>query len=273
MTTNIAPIPVSVVIPCYRCGLTIDRAVESVLSQSARAHEIILVDDFSDDGTMEVLSAIEREFKGHVKTVAMGKNLGPASARNAGWAAATQPYIAFLDADDTWHADKLRLQFNFMQDNPSIVLSGHQCLWLKKGESPTKLTQSWSVTKINLRCLLFKNAFSTPTVMLARNLPFRFKEGRRYAEDFLLWLQICNAGFGVSRIEIPLAYVHKPFYGVSGLSSAMWSMELAELDNFKFLYRAGDIRLILYLAASSFSISKFFLRVLVLTLARIKAGF
>jgi teichuronic acid biosynthesis glycosyltransferase TuaG len=261
VTISDTSVPVSVVVPCYRCACTVRRAVSSICEQTHQPAEIILVDDASGDETLTTLREIENQYFGLVKVVALEKNVGAASARNAGWAVASQPFVAFLDADDSWHPDKLRLQCGFMQNNPHVVLSGHQCLWIKEGELPIPIPRSWSETKINPRRLLFKNSFSTPTVMLRRDVAFRFQDGRRYAEDFLLWLRISHAGFEVSRMEVTLAYVHKPFYGSSGLSSAAWNMERAELENFYILHRAGDIGLFLYLAASVFSLLKFILRV------------
>lgn len=272
MTVSNRSVPVSVVVPCYRCACTVRRAVSSICEQTHQPAEIILVDDASGDETLNTLREIENQYLGLVKVVLLKKNLGSASARNAGWAIAAQPYIAFLDADDSWHPDKLRLQFGFMQNNPHVVLSGHQCLWIRDGELPMRLPRSWSVTKVHPRRLLFKNSFSTPTVMLRRDVDFRFQEGRRYAEDFLLWLRISHAGFKVSRMDVTLAYVHKPFYGASGLSSAMWNMERAELENFGILHRAGDIGLLLYLAASVFSVLKFIFRVFAAQLIALKTG-
>src|SRR5688572_19076100 len=88
--------PVSVVVPCYRCGGSIGRAVASVLAQSARPAELIVVDDASDDASPQAIAALGAG----VRAVRLARNQGPAAARNAGWAAATQPYLAFLDADD-----------------------------------------------------------------------------------------------------------------------------------------------------------------------------
>jgi hypothetical protein len=108
--------------------------------------------------------------------------------------------------------------------------------------------------------LLFKCAFSTPTVMLKCNIPFRFQEDKRCSEDFLLWQQIAFAGFQLMRIDSPLAYLHKPLYGGGGLSAQMWEMEKGELNNFVVLYSAGSINLLLYVVGSLFSIAKFIKR-------------
>jgi glycosyltransferase involved in cell wall biosynthesis len=255
-------VPVSVVIPCYRCALTIRRALDSVFAQTVKPAEIILVDDCSGDETLAVL----RELRGHsdqIKIVQMEKNLGAASARNAGWAIAAQPYIAFLDADDSWHPDKLRLQYKYMQNTPDVVLCGHQCVWLRNGETLPPLPADLHETKIRATSLLLKNAFSTPTVMLKRDTPFRFQEGKRCAEDLLLWQQIAFAGLPVVRIEHPLAYVHKPLYGAGGLSAQLWEMEKGELSNFAFLYRSGNIGSLLYVLTVFFSAAKFIRRLIV----------
>ena len=99
--------PVTVVVPCYRCATTIERAVVSVAEQMQRPAELVLVDDASADGTLEVLHALATRHGDWVKVIALPSNRGAASARNAGWDAATQPLVAFLDSDDACHPPKL----------------------------------------------------------------------------------------------------------------------------------------------------------------------
>ena len=253
-------VPVSVVIPCYRCASTIERAVDSVFAQSVIPFEVILVEDCSADETLAALQKIEQSYPGRLKIIQMELNLGAASARNAGWAIATQTYIALLDADDSWHPEKLRIQYEYMSNNPDVVLCGHQCVLMRDGDDTPALSDNFHVTQISASSLLFKNAFSTPTVMLKRDTPFRFKEGKRCAEDLLLWQLIAFAGLQVVRIESPLAYVHKPLYGEGGLSAQLWKMEKGELSNIKFLYRTRKIGIILCVVSVSFSMAKFLRR-------------
>ena len=76
--------PISVVIPCYRCGATIDRAVASVLAQSLPVAEIILVDDASGDDTLEILTGIrERCGSELIRIVEASTNCGPGEARKS----------------------------------------------------------------------------------------------------------------------------------------------------------------------------------------------
>ena len=255
-------VPVTVVIPCFHCTKTIKRAVTSIALQTQKPAEVILVDDASGDDTLDLLREIEQQYSDWIKVIALAKNQGAASARNAGWSIATQPYIAFLDADDSWHPEKLRIQYEYMLNNPDVALCGHQCIWLRDDETLPVLPKDFHATQISPRSLLFKNAFSTPTVMLRSDIPFRFQEGKRYAEDLLLWQQIAFSDLKVIRLESQLAYVHKSLYGESGLSSQLRGMEGEELSNFGVLYSAGKINFLLYILATLFSIIKFIKRLL-----------
>lgn len=262
MSVNSVDVPVSVVVPCFRCANTIQRAVDSILNQTQKPAEVILVDDASGDNTLKVLRGLESQYQGWIKIIALNVNAGAASARNAGWTIARQPYIAFLDADDSWHPQKLYIQYEFMLNHTDIVLCGHKSLWFRKNEDVPAIPVIAHVSKISARGLLFKNAFSTPTVMIKRDIPYRFLEKKRYAEDFLLWQQVAWAGLNVVRIESTLAYMHKPAYGAAGLSAQMWSMEKGELGNFVFLYQEGYINLLYFFVSAMFSIAKFFKRLL-----------
>jgi len=256
-------VPISVVIPCYRCSTTIKRSIDSICQQTQRPVEVVLVDDASGDETIVVLHELAKQYAGWIKVISLSENKGAASARNVGWNVATQPYIAFLDADDSWHPSKLYTQYEYMCNNPNVTLCGHQSIWLSDGEAPPDILENFAVTSISGGSLLFRNAFSTPTVMLKRDIPFRYQEGRRYAEDLLLWQQVAFAGLQVVRIESPLAYIHKPLYGADGLSAQLWKMEQGELNNFLVLYQAGRINLMLYVASVFLSIVKFIRRLCV----------
>jgi len=259
--------PVSVVIPCYKCSSTIERALSSVAGQTLRPAEVILVDDGSGDETSGVLETLKDKYGDWIHIVELPLNVGAASARNAGWNVATQPYIAFLDSDDSWNTEKLHVQYAYMRNNPEVSLCGHRCVLSQDGEALPVLQKRFDSTKINATSLLFRNAFFTPSVMLRRDIRHRFQKGKRFAEDFLLWQQIAFSGLNVVRIESPLAYIHKSPYGAGGLSAQLWRMETGELCNFLTLYRAGSINAPLYVAAILFSMIKFIRRLLLARLS------
>jgi hypothetical protein len=114
--------------------------------------------------------------------------------------------------------------------------------------------------EISATALLLGNRFVTPSVMLKRALPFRFAEDKRYMEDHLLWVQIACAGNRVVRLDAELAFLYKAPFGDSGLSSDLWRMEGAELDNYRRLLKQGAIGVPAALALWTWSLAKFMRR-------------
>jgi glycosyltransferase involved in cell wall biosynthesis len=100
---------VSVIMPAYNTARYIREAIDSVLDQDYPSKELIVIDDGSTDGTLEVLRSY-----GDRITLIEQRNQGSAVARNAGLAAARGECIAFLDSDDIWLPGKLRLQVDHL---------------------------------------------------------------------------------------------------------------------------------------------------------------
>lgn len=260
---------VSVIIPCYRCASTIRRAVASIDNQSEKPIEIILIDDASGDDTLDTLKSLKNEFGDWVKIIELSKNVGAGVARNIGWAIATQPYIAFLDSDDGWHVNKIEIQYGYMRGNPNVVLSGHSYRQLSKDVFFFSWTiELKSVSIVTWWKLLLKNQFVTPSVMIKKDIDFRFGKDSRYMEDHLLWLEVIGSNQLAVRLNVELAAVFKPMYGSSGLSSNLWLMEKSELSNYKYLYINKSIGLFQYYFLQIFSISKFIKRLFVVHIVR-----
>ena len=108
---------VSVVIPAYNGQETVARAINSVLQQTYRNHEIIVVDDGSTDSTLDVLSRYGSQI-----TLIRQQNAGAVAARNKGAKHANGAYIAFLDQDDWWVPKKLEIQVRALEADPSLGL-------------------------------------------------------------------------------------------------------------------------------------------------------
>jgi glycosyltransferase involved in cell wall biosynthesis len=106
---------ITVVIPAYNAADTIADTIESVIAQTVKACQIIVVDDGSTDNTAQIAQQFEDV------TYIRQQNAGVGSARNAGINAATGNWVAFLDADDEWIANKLQLQTDILKNNPDLV--------------------------------------------------------------------------------------------------------------------------------------------------------
>ena len=105
----------SVVIPAYNAAATLSRAIDSVRAQTWPAHEIIVVDDGSTDATAEAAAR-----HGDAVRLVRQPNRGVAVARNAGAAAATGDWLAFLDADDWYAPDRIKLHAEWVAEDPSL---------------------------------------------------------------------------------------------------------------------------------------------------------
>lgn len=261
--------PVSVVIPCFLCRDTIERAVLSVLRQTVIPREILLVDDASpDDGaTFRELKKLAEQHGNllSIKVVESLENRGPGSARNRGWELACQPYVAFLDADDVWFPQKIECQYIWMREHPEYVLTCHQQVLLRGGGDPTEEELVFDDIRyydIIPGKLLYFNVIATRTVMLRRDQPHKFLEGKRYSEDYLLWLTIVLGGGCAAKLEPTLAGAFKPDFGVGGLSSRLIKMQIGELDCYLKIYQAKLINIFTLLGVACFSLMKFFRRII-----------
>ena len=253
---------VSVVIPSYNSQGTIVRALRSVVAQTLRPTEVIVVDDGSADDSVSVVKQFSRWFESEsFKLVELGSNYGPGYARNVGWDRASGDFIAFLDADDAWHRCKLQIQATYMLKHNELALTGHRCLCLSQQATPPALAENWQVKPILARQLMLSYQVLTPSVIVKRQIPHRFNPTKRYSEDRLLWLQIVLDGHKAARLELPLAYLYKAPYGEGGLSSQLWKMEKGELDVYTELRRTGCLNRVEETVLKAFSLSKYLRRV------------
>lgn len=255
---------VAVIIPCYRCASTVERAVASVAAQSLKPAQVILVDDCSGDGTLQVLVTIQEKYSpGWIHVVSLEKNQGAASARNAGWGVASQPYVAFLDADDAWHSQKIEIQLEWMLKHPEVALTGHACQVMPDnagygdGLAYEAASMGAGFKSVERWALLRSNPFPTRSVMLRSDVPNRFYPGKRYSEDYLLWCEIRLDGYACYLSPLPLAFMFKADYGEAGLSGNLWAMEKGELDTYRKLFCDGRIGRLLFSALFFWSIAKY----------------
>jgi glycosyltransferase involved in cell wall biosynthesis len=252
------PAPLSVVIPCYCSKATISRTIDSVYNQTWMPMEIILVDDCSPDDSYIFLKRLAAGYpEKWIRLLRRDSNGGPGLARNAGWNAATQDYVAFLDSDDTWHPEKTQLQLSFMLDNPSVDITSTRRV-LEDRNLPVHALVASDLT---FRGMLWRNQTATSGTMLKRSLPCRFPAHRRLCEDYSLWLTALAEKHSAKLLDAPLAIAHKAAYGEAGLSAQLWAMQRNELGVYSDLRRIGKLSRTRYLACSALSLLKFSYRI------------
>lgn len=183
---------VSVIIPTYNDTKYIKNSIESVLSQSFKDFEIIVIDDGSTDNTKSILNSYIESKK---IFYLFQENKGQTIARNNGILVAKGLYVAFIDSDDEWiDKDKLKKQVDFLDYNPDYVLVGTAGVVVN--ENKNKIID-YVVPDTDYKIkqnILFKNPFILSSILVRKNM--LNKAGlfisREYinAEDYNLWLRI-----------------------------------------------------------------------------------
>mgnify|MGYP000850083554 FL=1 len=180
---------VSVVIPCYNGEKYLNQCIESVLNQTYENIEIILVDDASKDRTYKIVSQIKDS---RLKVIRNTKNRGIVYSLNRGIAEAKGKYIARLDADDMMLPNRIALQVDFLDKNPTYAMVGSNHIVVDEQDN---ILQYVSYPETNAEIQLFKyffNSFSHPTVMF-RSFVFKeflYYDVYSYCEDYALWFDI-----------------------------------------------------------------------------------
>ena len=260
---------VSVIIPVYNSAEKARRAVASVARQTLLPKEVIIVDDCStESNTRFILESIKKEYQQllDIKIIFQAVNKGAGETRNTGWEIAKEKYIAFLDSDDIWHPKKLEIQYKYMLLHENVYFSCHHMDVINEGDiskfGNSKVTYSRNKEiKISFLRYLFKHypRGGTPSVMIRNINKYRFRAGKRYSEDYLLWLQYCHDYQG-ALLDLVLAASFKEIYGENGLSANLLKIEQGELENFKILYSEKYINTLTLLLCSIFSTIKFLRR-------------
>ncbi len=180
---------VSVIIPTYNRAALVQEAVASVLAQTYRNFELLVVDDGSTDGTRETLAP----FAGEIKVLSLPGRRGVSAARNAGIAAARGEWLAFLDSDDLWLPEKLARQMAFMAAQPQLLLSQTEESWVRRGlrVNPPR-THKKEGGCIFLRSL--ERCLVSPSAVVLHRRLFEahggFDASLPAAEDYDLWLRL-----------------------------------------------------------------------------------
>ena len=179
---------VSVVVPVFNAASTVVEAIESILSQTCGPLEVVIVDDGSQDESVQVV----RQIKDTRVVLLRQQHRGVVSARNIGCAAARGEFIAPLDADDLAHQRRLAMQVAYLLEHPMVGLVGTWALLCHEGGGKQVFTPPAADAALR-RYLLWDNPFIHSSVMFRREA---FRQAGGYPpgtnEDYRLWVRIAR---------------------------------------------------------------------------------
>ncbi len=179
---------VSIITPCFNSENFLDECITSVMNQTYKNWELLIVDDNSSDNSSIIINSYTKE-DNRIKPIFLSDNIGPASARNVAILKAKGKYLAFLDSDDFWLPEKLKVQINFMKkNNYSFVFSSYSVLSYKQ----PKVKYEISVPKkISYTKYLKNTIIGCLTVVIDKE---KFKTiqmpNLRSSHDMALWLDL-----------------------------------------------------------------------------------
>lgn len=189
---------ISVVIPTYNSSEFIERALNSVFSQSELPNEIIISDDGSVDSTLKkVRDIVKTNRMEKICKIILNSHSGPGAARNKGILAASKDWIAFLDSDDFWHVDKIKeVKKQCSSDSEINFICHNEILINYRGKKIfSKYSIRYDSNKSLFDQLYERNMISTSTVICKKEILLNhglFNENLMSAQDYELWLRIAN---------------------------------------------------------------------------------
>lgn len=214
---------VSVLMPVYNAGRFLADAVRSILGQTYKDFELIIVDDGSTDATADILSDVAKKDL-RVRLIRNESNLGIVQALNKGLSICQGEYVVRMDADDISASNRLSKQIAVMENEPEISVLGASVSYIDAEGKSLGVVRESRVDK----SLLYANPLLHPTVVIRKKaldkIGARYEDKYLYAEDYFLWLRLSKEGKIGTIPDVVLNYrISGQATRVRQLKRVMWS--------------------------------------------------
>ncbi len=208
---------ISVILPVFNTEKYVKQAIDSILNQTYKNFELIVIDDCSTDNTKNILLSYDDS---RIKIIWKDINSGYVESLNRGIKLARGIYIARMDADDIAHPDRFKKQLSYMISHPEVsVLACH----IKLINHNNEFVGTW---KNDIRCktvesirktIPYENCICHPSVMMKQNIfdKFLYNLNQYGSEDWDLWMRLIRNGFIIDKINEDLLYYRQSDFSVS----------------------------------------------------------
>lgn len=185
---------VSIIMPVYNNQDYIKEAIESIIAQSFKEWELIIINDASTDNTPNIIKSYKDK---RIKNITNFKNEGVAASLNKGLKIAEGEYIARIDSDDICLPNRFELQIEFLDNNPKTVIVGSNAEIINYSGDVLSITDL-PTTDIDIRNMLFvRNPLIHPSVMFRKKILDKtgnYNVKFNGAEDYELWFRMLKFG-------------------------------------------------------------------------------
>lgn len=226
---------VSVLMPVFNCEATVAESIESILGQTYRDFEFVIVNDGSTDNSLEIIKSYAGKDE-RIKIINNEKNIGISSSLNIGLRHCSGEYIVRMDADDIAYRDRLERQLDYLSGNGDVVLLAGAVEYIDPYGKALGVTRESRLGK----SFLFSNTILHPTVVLDRGFlvdnGINYREKYTYAEDYFMWLEIHRLGRLAVTKDVVLKYRIRPNASrFKHLKAMLRSTLLVKLDGIRKL--------------------------------------
>jgi glycosyltransferase involved in cell wall biosynthesis len=247
---------ISVILPVFNAGQFLAMAIHSVLTQSCRDFELIIVDDASTDESAAIVASFQ---DARIRFFQNEKNGGITFTLNRGLDLCRGALIARMDADDIMHKDRLAKQLAFMKSELGVSVLATRIELINVDNEVTGIwnTDFETLSEYDIKRIMAKtNCVAHPSVMMRSEIvrKFRYNQNQKGAEDWDLWMRILNAGLRIAKLDEVLLQ-----YRMHATSIMAATKNEVSLERRLMIAR----RIFLWNATTKFSFSAFYFLVLI----------
>lgn len=184
---------ISIIMPSYNAEKYLSKSIDSILKQSFKDFEFIIIDDGSIDNTKKILSKYKKRDK-RIKILTNKDNLGLQKTLNKGLKYAKGDYIARMDADDISSKERLQVQLNFLENNPKIFMVGSSAIVIDENDNRIGLLRKFNDSERTKKKLETSNCIIHPSIMFRNEGDIYYRENFKTSEDYDLYLRFLSNG-------------------------------------------------------------------------------
>lgn len=219
---------ISVIMPVYNGARFVGKALDSVIQQTYARTELIVCDDGSTDETWSILKKYKKAYPKMIHIYRLKKNSGESVAANYAYQKAKGEFIARLDADDVAHRNRLTKQYEYMRQNPRVVVLGSQAKVINTSGKTIGHKKAPLIHESIYTSFAFINPMIHPSVMFRRSLlpqrPFLYRSNFETTDDYHTYFELLNYGQFANLPEELVSYrIHGSNKSLFNMKEKFWT--------------------------------------------------
>ncbi|UFX82761.1 glycosyltransferase family 2 protein [Candidatus Absconditicoccus praedator] len=196
---------ISVIMPVYNTEKYISETIESILNQTFKDFEFVIIDDYSNDGTFQILQSYANQ-DSRIKLIQNPENIGVVKTRNKLFSKVSpeSKYIAIIDSDDIAEPDRLQKQFDFLEENNEYSIVGSNITIIDENGQKIGQRKYPSNHEQVSKTILKKSPLAQPVVMIRKKDLEKvgyYNEEFERCQDYELWFRFFDAGYKIANIQ------------------------------------------------------------------------